>query len=158
MNHLTFCSSLAATDPQKLMGHPRNASRNNPSWISGRKSVSQNAAKVKALLFCHSGECFQEQKSHPVLSSPASSRVAKPSTALQITALPSACKLGPSRMNNGSQKYSMFLECAEVLGSVRIFRTDLRTTRWSSCGPANPNRTPQSRTNPEKYINKYSSG
>lgn len=92
----------------KLMGHPRRALRNILSWISGRKSVSHrhNAAKVKAPLFCRSGEHFQEQKSHRVLSSPASSRVAKPSTALQLTPLPSICELSPGRMNYGSQKYS----------------------------------------------------
>lgn len=94
--------------PKEPMGHPRRASRNSLFWIFGMKSVSHqhNAAKVKAQLFCCSGERFQEQESHRVLSSPASSRVAEPSTALQFTPLPGVCTLSPSWMNYGPEKYS----------------------------------------------------
>lgn len=102
-------SSVArSTRPEELRGHPSRALRNSLFWISGMKSVSHqhNAAKVKAQLFCCSGERFQEQESRRVLSSPASSRVAKPRTALQLTPLPGVCTLSPSWMNYGPQKYS----------------------------------------------------
>lgn len=94
--------------PKELRGHLSRALRNSLFWISGMKSVSHqhNAAKVKAQLFCCSGERFQEQESRRVLSSPASSRVAKPRTALQLTPLLGVCTLRPSWMNYGPQKYS----------------------------------------------------
>lgn len=141
--------------PKELMSPLRRALRNSLFWIFGMKSVSHqhNAAKVKAQLFCCSGKRFQEQESHRVLSSPASSRVAKPSTALQLTPLPAVCTLSPSWMNYGPEKYSWTcFQSALSFWTVRFFRTDLGTTRWSSRRPANPKRTPPCKTNPEIYI------
>lgn len=62
------------------------------------------------------------------------------------------------RRNQRSEKTVLFSERAGLLDSVRFFRTDLGKTRWSSRGPAKPNRTSPCKVNPEIYINKYSSG
>ena len=113
-------------------------------WQEISEPPTQCCEGESSVILTFRGNVSKNKKSHRVLSSPASSRVSKPSTALQLTPLPSVCELSPSSMNYGSEKYSWacFSESAKVLDSVRFFRTDLRTNRWSSRSPGQPKQDP----------------
>lgn len=131
--------------------------------MSQRRSA---AKRWKQHFSAISGNRFQQQKSCSVLSSPASSCGAKPSTALQLTQLPAVCELRQAAWIMDQRNilgtffnfFFIFLGWAVALDSVLFFRVRAEENQMVKSESERTKRDPRDGTNSGSWFTSGSHG